>query len=452
MRKILTLLLFALMATMTLPAAAAQSTASPSYFERVVLTDPEGDYTGNEALDLVNVYAHERFRYDFEKRQAIGDSLFFRIEPAGLDQLPSQVTARFHVHADANGTSHDLWVEVSLNNQQGTVEVTGSSPGVSGDTNSTSVFLTVPYETLGVAVGSVLTSVWAATSTAGGDTRVWHDVAPMDNGGVLVGPTEPTAPDGAAIVAVLGPYPFVTTVPKSPLAQPSAEGAGVKYTFEAVPAPGLSGEIVRYFFDIPAGWEVDPSRGSSGASPVGEITGLASPNSISFDVTVAATGFPPLGTEAVVTMEMVSASGAHQVFDLVTTVTGPKLNSSEYAFDMLSPASVDAGDTTELEFRVQLANGSALPGGLAVKVDMMQGGEIVDTVPTNSTGNGTYVAEYAFPSEGQWTADVYISNLRPSPHQEFTVNVASGGLMPAPGMAALFAAAAVALLVYRRRA
>lgn len=450
MRRLLTLLLVAVMATMTLPSVSAQAAGSPAYFERTVLTDTEGDYAGNAALDIVNVYVHERYRFDFEKRQEIGDAVFFRVEPADLEELPGSITARYHVRAEANGSAHDLWVDVSNNAQTG-IEVSGSAPGVSGDTNSTSVLITVPYDTLGVAAGSTLTGVWAATSTAGGDARLWHDVAPMDNGGLPTGATEPEAPGGAASIAVLGPFPFVTTVPQGPLAKPSAEGAEVKYSFEAVPAPGLSGEIVRYFFESPSGWTIEPSRGSSGADPVGEITGLAAPNPVSFDVTIAATGFPPLGTEAVVTMEMVSASGAHQIFDLVTTVTGPKLNSSEYQFDMLSSANVDAGDTTPLEFRVLLANGSDLSGGLAVKVDMMQAGQIVDTVPTNSTGNGTYVAEYAFPSEGQWTADVYISNLRPSPHQEFTVNVASGGLLPGPGVAALFAAAAVAFLAYRRR-
>ncbi len=449
MRKLLTLFLFALMATMSLPAAGAQSTGSPSHFERTVLTDPEGDYTGNEALDIVAVYVHERYRFDFEKRQEIGDAVFFRVEPAGLDQLPGSLTARFHVRAEANGTAHDLWVDIA--NSDGKIQAVGGAPGVSGDTNSTSVFITVPYETLGVEVGSSLTAVWAATSTAGGDTRVWHDVAPMDNGGLLAGPTEPTAPGGAGSAGILGPFPFVTTVPTGALEKPSAEGAGVKYTFQAVPSPGLSGEIVRYFFEFPAGWTVEPSRGTSGSDPVGEITGLAAPNPVSFDVTIAATGFPPLGTEAVVTMEMISASGAHQIFEMVTTVTGPKLNSSEYQFDMLSSINTDTGGTTEMEFRVLLANGSVLPPGLAVKVDMMQAGDIVDTVPTNSTGNGTYVAEYAFPSEGQWTADVYISNLRPSPHKEFTMNVSGGGLLPGPGFAALFAAAAVAFLAYRRR-
>ena len=55
-----------------------------------------------------------------------------------------------------------------------------------------------------------------------------------------------------------------------------------------------------------------------------------------------------------------------------------------------------------------------------------------------------------FPSAGTYTVDAYLSNLQPSPHQEFVVNVKGGGMSPGPGPLVVLAALAGAAWVARR--
>lgn len=442
-------------AMVILPAPTAAQSDGSAFFESALLTDTPDDFPGNGGLDVVAVHVFETYSFDFERRQEnLGNTVSVRIEVADLSELATPTTPRFHVFATLNDTMQNLWVDLVFEGGTGGCQCWRpgeTAAGVSGAINGTSVTMTIPYSLFGLAEGQSIDGVWVATSLGGGEERFYQDVAPMDNGGLPAGPGTPATPGGATAITLQGPFPFVELVPKGPLERFSAEGAEVKYPFEVRPHPQLSGEIVIMLFEVPEGWVLEPSRGSGGATPSGQIANLNGGTTLGFDVTVSSDFFPPIGSEANVTMEVVSSSGAHDLFEMVTTVTGPKLNSSEYKFDMLSPPSASAGDTTQLEFSVLTANGSALPSGLAVKVDMMQAGEIVETVPAKGDGNGTFVAEYAFPSEGQWTADVYISNLRPSPHQAFDVNVSGGGLVPGPGVAALFAAAAVAFLAYRRR-
>lgn len=456
MKRFITVLAAAALALMLLPGPASSQSAGSAFYERIVLTDEPDDYAANGGLDIVAVHASEAYSFDFERRtEKDGNTVNFRIEVAALDALVSQTTPRFHLFLDANGSAQNLWVDLVYEGGSGGCQcwtVGSTSAGVTGGMNSTSVSVRIPYSLFGSSVGAELGGVWAATSLGGGEDRVFQDVAPMDNGGLPAGGPETPSPGSTANVTLEGPFPYVQLVPKGSLERFSAEGAAVTYPFQVEPHPQLNGEMVMMFFEIPAGWTVEPSRGSSGANPTGQVTNLNGGTQLGFDVTVSAASFPELGTEAVVNMTLVSTSGAHQTVEMVTSVSGPKLNSSEYQFDLMSPARAEAESTTKLEFRVLLANGSALPAGAAVKVDMMRQGEVVETVPTTADGNGTYIASYAFPSEGEWTADAYISNLRPSPHQEFTIQVESGGVLPGPGLFALLAGVlGAAFLAYRRR-
>jgi hypothetical protein len=431
-----------LLLSLAVPPAAAEAT----FDETTVLEDPQDISSG--AMDIRAVHVVERYLFDFDKAEPIsgGDAVFVRFDLENAGDLPTGIPVRYHVFFDAGGQARDYWAEAT----ESCSPIAGCSIAVTSNVQAAynearGMTLVIPYETAGFSKGDAFEGIWAATAAGTADNPVWQDVAPKENTGPEV--QEPAAPSSSGNYTLAGPYPYVTLQAKEPLTKLSVHGNTVVYRFDLVPAAGISGEIVKIFATPAEGWQVETNRGDR----VSEISNFGA-SSAELAVTVSSPLAPAPGETATTTLELVSSSGAHGNVTLVTEVTGPKIDSNAFNFTMLSEASFDKGDNATLSFRVVDALGSA-PAGAKVSFDLLRDGAVVDTVEAESDGNGTFTGHYAFPSEGEWTIDVYIVSMEPSPHAEFVVSVGSGGVLgvPGPGPLALLVALLGILVVVRRR-
>jgi hypothetical protein len=434
-----------LLATM-LASTPTAAQASPAYFEKQLFTDASNDINVG-GYDILGVYATERFRFQFDTAYVpLGDGIFFRIVPRNIDENPNSGLMRYHIHYTLNGQSRETWADVGVD--QGVAVVKESNASFAQVKNK-EVIIVVGYDMATLTTPSV-TSVWAATSAIVGPQRVWFDVAPRDNQGAPAG-TSATAPATTGSYTIRGPFPFVRVDPASPLRLNSVQGAEVRFAFRVVPDANVSGELVRFLFTKPAGWAIEPSRGEGGANPIGSLPNIG-PLPVDFSVSVNAPLAPPIGTLVAFPMEMVSGSGSHQVFNLTVNVTGPKILDPNYSFQAASALKAKQGETARLLFTV-LNDGAALDNESLVSADFIKDGQVVATVDGRRQTPEAHEIAFNFPSEGDWTIDVYVSSLKPSPHQEFAIKVSSGGVAGLPGPSGpLVVLALVALaLVLRRR-
>jgi hypothetical protein len=433
-----------------LPTTTAKD-ATPRAAERVVLEDPEDQANG--ALDLTALYTSETFAFDPERRELVGDLHHLRLEPRALAEIPLNTLVRYQVGFTHQDAQHTLWVDVQYpvctDKCPDRPNVVDKNAQVAVLTDS--IAFTVPYAELGMAVGDEVAGVHAATAVRSGDQFVWQDVAPRDDGNAPHGPEAPVAPSTSPAFLLQGPYPFIHAEPKGPLQRFSVDGEEVRYAFQVTAADGVQGEIVYFVFESPEAWGVKASHGGSGTNPLGLLTNFGSESSVEFSASVYARLPPERGQVDTTRMHMVSSSGAHEVFDLVAEVTGPRIVDPAYAFDLSVPDGLVRDQEATLAVHVTHEDQPLAPPA-RVSVDIYRTGRYMDTVPTVPADAGVFEVAYRFDGHGTWTVEPFVASLRPSPHAAFDVEVDKGGIagVPGPGLLAALAALGGALALRRR--
>lgn len=428
------------------PSVAAKP--APRFFETVVVEDVDGDYAapGNGALDLVGVHVAEKFAYNPDQRQ--GDfSLVVRWETRAPREMQCGSTIAYSVQFKVGSATK-------------TVEAQQTSPPPPGNAACipvpTAPAILTPFgieigvssATLGIAPGTNITGFVGWTSTVSGDQKVRQDVAPYDNRNAPYAPNEPLPSAGLRSHMSIGVFPFVTVAPVTPPEQYSVNGGEVKYIFQFISHPELSDDAIRVLFAIPEGWQLSPSQGTTGPNPEGQLTGGSSGQPRDFAFTASSNGIVNEGEAYDIYMTVITQSGGHVYVPTRAVISGPRISDPNYTFELLTPSGLVAKESNEIRFSVGTALGPL--EGARLRIDVSKPGGARQTVDATSVGNGTYKAVYTFPGEGTYILDVYIASLKPSPHQEFTVEVGGGGAFSS-GLAWLGAVTALGAAFLRRR-
>lgn len=427
----------------------------PRFFEAVVVEDIEGDYLapGNGVLDIVGVHVSEKFAYDPDRRA--GDFEYvFRFQLRELTMAcPARIRldVNFKVDGDSKPPIFARIMTPSTGDAACQVLPDGGSGPVTIVRGLASVEVAVPQSSLGVASGIAGANLTAFTAQSfqlvdeGGQNRVSHDVAPHDNQNA---PSNTLPTTGLKSYTSIGVFPFVTVAPVTPLERYSVNGGEVKYIFQFISHPDLSDDAIRVLFTIPEGWQLSPSQGTTGANAEGQLTGGSAGQPRDFAFTASSNGLVNEGETYDIFMTVITQSGGHVFVPTRTTISGPRISDPNYTFELLTPSGLVAEESNEIRFSVGTALGPL--EGARLSIDISKPGGAHQTVDATSVGNGTYKAVYTFPAEGTYILDVYVSSLKPSPHQEFTVEV-GGGSAFASGLAWLGALTALGAAFLRRR-
>lgn len=439
--------------TLVVPAASAQP--SPRADERVLFEDPADQ--PHPAYDVVAVYLSEVFLFNADTRAPVGDAFKVRIQVDDMSSYPYNTVTRYYVFFEAGGEPFATWANVTrpctstANDacQEPRVPDDGAGPGTSASVGPQGVTLTIREDAFGLVPGDVLSSVWVATAVQGTVAEAWQDVAPRADDGSPHGIEAPGVPADAPDAFLIGAFAYVTATPQSPLSLNSVDGDQVRYQFAIASHEAFAGELVWVLFEPPEGWRVAPSHGAGGADTVGFISNLG-PDPVRFGADVYAQQTPERGNVSVAQMHVISSSGAHQVHELRTEVTGPLIEDPAYGFELVGPARADEGETTTLLFQV-VHDGEPLGGNFRVNVDVYRNGRFLGTEETEPKGNGTYLLQYDFQGEGEWRLDVFVANFRPAPHESFALHVSDDGIPGVPGVAVVAVLLALLATVRWRR-
>lgn len=449
-----TVVLFAML--LLVPAAGAEATPRPD--ERVLFEDPADQPTG--AYDILAAYVSEAFLVDFESadREMIGDAFAVRIQVEEMSSYPYNTVVRYYVFFEHGGQQHATWVTVerpctSTSNEDcldPAVNRSAGGPGASGSVTSDGVLVTIRDAEFGMAPGSQIDSLWVATALQNPASEVWQDVAPRDDAGAPAGAEQPGTPTGAADFVLAGPFPYVTAEPLTPLSRDSVDGEEVRYEFHIASHEEFSGELVWILFETEEDWRVNPSHGGSAADPVGFLANLG-PNPVRFAAGVYATQPPERGSVNVARMHVVSSSGAHQVHELSTKVTGPFIEDPAFAFELVEEPRAQEGRLKSFHFQV-LQDGEPASGNIRVNVDVYRNGRFLGTETTEPKGDGTYLLQYVFEGSGEWRLDAFVANFRPAPYASFDIEVSEDRIpgVPAAGLLAALAAVLIGAAARRR--
>jgi hypothetical protein len=428
----------------------ASAAATPSFQETVVVEDTDGDFAGREALDIVAVYVTETFGYDPEKKILLGNNVVFRIEVVSPDAVTCGTMAKYEVLYKVDGAEHNA--SASVFNNPSNVQ-SPCSPAVSPGANrvGNSLIVVMPAASLGVVPGSQLTDFWARSSVGpynGAGSFTDQDIAPNDNANSPSPPgTVPT--EGLLSYTSIGVFPFINVVPSVPTEQYSVNGGEVEYAFQFFSHEGLSSDNIRVRFEIPEGWTVSPSRGSTGKDPEGQLSGGSGGTPVEFTFTASSTGIVNEGDVANVIMHVITDSGGYQKVVTTTTVSGAKISDANLTFDLQSKGPFTAEETSTIRFKAE--HPTIDLAGETLSIDVYSGTRRITTLTAKPMGAGVYEVMYSFPGQGEFRLDFFISSMKPSPHQEFTVNVEKGGLAPGPGFAMILLIAFVGVAGYLRR-
>lgn len=425
----------------------------PLFFETTVVKDAPGDYLSNSALDLVAVHVSEKYAFDVDKR--VGhDIVTVRFEVASVRGVACQTEIRFELFfKGASNATHvfgGLTTYALLGNSSYRCQprgVPGSGPVVI-DPAGLGVTVRVPAASLGVVPGMVLSGLYAQSSLRVGNEFVVQDIAPWDNRNLPHTGNPPSA--GLATYVANGSFPFFSVYPTGPLKQYSVGGQEVKYEFDFVSHPALGNDLLRIFFQYPDGWSVSPSLGQPGPPPVGVLSGGPGGELRPFAFRVWADKPVDESDAAAVVMEAISDSGGHAIVTTTTAVSGSRIVDPALIFSLLTPGPFESEGTSLLRFSILSISGGPVDARAAVDVSSER--IPITSADADSVGGGVYEVATEFPRAGQYTIDVYLPDLKPSPHQEFELTVESRGRgAPGPEASYLIVAFGLGFLMVRRR-
>lgn len=452
-----------------LPPAAASATAS--FYERVLVADDVDDYRhANGALDLDSLFVSETYRFDPATETGV-DLVTVRLTPRKLDDIvfcstpPVDETTvalcqiRYDVYFQSGGQGRHVNATFAYqytDKGQGAAVV---SANVTARSNITSVFFVLPRDAFGLVPGSHIEKLWATSSLVQDDAQTVQDRIPGDNKNTPANPE--LHPEFAALYApnhqLQGTYDFFLVLPESPLHQRSAEGRAVRFDFSIVPTSGVSGDLLRIYWETPPQWSITPSRGdTSGGRARGMLTDLSYGDAMPFSFTATSSDLVEAGQQYTVVMHVTSSSGGSQYVPVIILVTGARFESPDHVFTLLTPGPFQAG-TSQL-LRVGLTDAAGAPFTDAhVGFELRREGQKVALVPP-TLQDGSWNALYPFPSAGRWTLDAYLEDVEPSPHKSFPLIVEPSGPSPAGALAMgalagipLLLAGAGVLILWRRR-
>lgn len=411
----------------TLPPLASAGAAQ--YFETAVARDTANDFQSHAALDLVAVYFSEKFQFNKDDRTG-ADVLVIRWEPRSLAQHTCGSTARYEARLKAGGQARTLYAGITSTPSTGSDSCVIRAADGSGivKVNDTSIMLTVPRSTLGVNVNDTITGICALSAVmapAPVGQPEYQDVVPHDNTNAPQSACPTTLPS----YTLRGVFPFVTVEPVDGLFRYSVNGGEVEFDFNIASHPALTDDQINVYFDVPDGWSVAPSQGTTGSDPVGSFTGGSNGVPRPFSFSVSNTQGASIGDTAQIGMLVISDSGGQVNLTALVEVSGEKIEDPSLNVELLTPGPFKAGETSEV--RVRFAYDADALSGATVKMDLIQGTKRVGTFAATEKQNGTYAALVQFPGAGAYTLDAYLASERPSPHQAFLVQVEkSGGLLP----------------------
>lgn len=450
MKRILPIYVFlALLAGNLLFLAAPAAAAKAAFFETTAAIDTANDFSGNGALDIVAVHFSEKYRFNKDDRTG-EDVLIIRWELRAISGHTCGSTSRYDVSFTSGGQVRNHYASITSNPGGDDSCIVKAADGTGAvKLNETSVTLTIPSSSVGLAPGVLLTGICAKSSAmapAPVGQPQYQDVVPLDNA---------NAPMSACPTASLpsytgkGVFPLVLVEPIDGLFRYSVNGREVEFDFNVSSHPALSGDQISVYFDAPDGWALAPSQGTTGADPVGSFTGGANGAARRFSFSASDNRGTAIGETVLVGMNVISDSGGHVNLTAIIEVTGEKIEDPAIRVSLLSPGPFKAGQSSEVRFHFAYDNDTI--DGQAVKVDLLQGRKRVATFVAVEKGSGIYAALVQFPGAGTYTLDAYLASQTPSPHQAFTIQVEkAGGLLPAStGVATLLLIAGGAWL--RRR-
>lgn len=438
-------------------APVVSAAATPNFYEGVVIEDTDGDFAAAGHLDIVALYVGEKFGFDPEKKVLKGNQVGFRLEVRDIGSFGVPfcgVEVMYRIQLKVDGV--DKNATVHLTSPPGTdaknciaTPGTGSTGPISLIGNS--IVLTLPSESLGVVPGSVLSDFWAYSMASNGPltgNAMAQDTAPGDNRNAPTG--APLAPsESLGSYTAVGVFPFITAVPLVPTEQFSVNGGEVEYAFQFFSHEQLSDDNIRVRFEIPDAWTLSPSRGTTGVDPEGQLAGGSGGTPVEFSFTTSATGIVNEGDVAAVVMHVITDAGGYQQVIATTTVAGPKISDPNLTFDLTSKGPFTAEESSTIRFSA--SHPTIDLAGQTLSIDVYSGTRRITTLTAKPVGGGVYEVVYAFPSDGEYRLDVYISSMKPSPHQEFTVSVEKGGLAPGPGFVTILLVALLGVAGYLRR-
>lgn len=445
------------------------SAPAPKYYETQLIVDTEGDYVTNGALDIAAVYVSERYVYNDTDKSG-KDVVHFRVNVTKLDDIGLLATPNIGGIAPAPipGEPVDVRVEYIVNYTlfniinytfNATVKVTctfstgGSVRECTDPTANAPNF--VPSDKSGVIIvvdparvflrpGINITKPFAVSALLNvNNTKTYQDLAPKDNQNVPTGAT--VAPEAfGSDYTLRGTYPFLTASLTGPASQFAV--AGGKATFAAVlnVDANLTGadSIAVNFLGAPAGWDVSTTLGEKF-----DLTGGG--RQIAYEFEVMAPTTAKEGDRATLVLDAVLlVAGGHARLTTITVVSPPRVDLPAYAFELQPPPALKEKKQATLAVKI-LKDG--LPFERAgTGADFLLGGQKVGSAEGNYTKDGLYEFGFTFPKKGNWTMDAYVSELKPSPHKSFFLDVKENKKF-LPAFEAAFAAAALATAVSLRR-
>ncbi|MBI2077631.1 MAG: hypothetical protein HYT80_04555 [Euryarchaeota archaeon] len=440
-RTSLTLLALLALVAAALPQPVA---AAANFDETTIVTDTADDFAGDGSLDIVAVHIAERYRYNVEERRG-DDTIAVRFQMRSVDDLKCGSAIKVELTFMAGGQAKKVagGVANAFAGQAGCVK---SANDITGKTvfDATSITVIVAKAALGLTDGTSLTGIYAISYLVSAAQDVGEDVAPHPNQNA---PQSAPPTSGMLSHVLVGNFPSVTVTPITPLEQFSVGGQEIKYQFAFASHPMLRDENLRVRFTMPQGWTVSPSQGRTGADPEGQLTAANDGVPRDFSFSLSATGIAEEGDVVPVLMQVISDRGGLVNVTTLTTVSGAKIPAPNPTIGLLTPGPFETGSQ---ERRLSVANLSGPLSNIRFALEVTKPGQRA-TYDAEALGNGTFKATVNFKSEGSHTVDGYISSLRPSPHQQFVVQVEDGGLAPGPGVPLFLVVVGLAVLALRRR-
>lgn len=444
------------MLPLALVATAPVAAAEAFYYETTIITDAPDDFSTaahNGALDIVGVHVSERYSLSgggYASGGAGSEVIWFRVEVRDRGQfetytgnVPVEYTLGFKVGGQEVVTTVRMTQTCSPNPTQGIVCTPPAVEAPHFTTDTLGIVFVFPREATGMLPGVAITDVYAASATVQGETPAYQDVAPSDNANRPAGGSLDASEFGGPYTLV-GSFPFFTLERTSPLLRPVVAGGTAEWNYRLTMHPQHNG-LDRIILQLagPPGFTFENNVGNDFVvSQPGEVVDMT--------ITGKAPATAQPGEPTTVGLDVaILQLGGHQTDSFATQVTGPKATVPEITFNLDTPGPFTAGDLSTLKATV-LRNEAPM-ARFGVSYDFIQAGAVVATVRATESADGVYDANYVFPSSGEWTVDVYVSELAPAPHQEFSVTVKGAEGAPGPGLGVLVALAAAVVFTRRQR-
>jgi hypothetical protein len=435
------LLLLAIVVGLILGMSPAQA-KGPLFFEKILIKDDANDFQ-NGALDLDNVYLSEIYAFD-EENNVASDRVVLRIETTAFGDLQEcqaqhpygyveTCQVRYDAHFRVAGADKDLFAIIDPPMGATCCKVNRSNTAVGFD--PAGVKLILDRTALGLFPGLTIDHLYVTSSlVAGPPARPQQqagDRAPGANNNLPYDQASGIDTLFAEPFTLAGTYEFFTIEARDGLHRDSVGGQSVRWDFKIAPTAGVREDTIRIRFDVPKGWSVSPSRGSTGLEPKGLLTGLSEGTIADFALTASANDLVNEGDQVSILMRVYSSSQGFKMVPLTVRVTGAAIDSPDYVFHWGDIGGLKAGRDSHLRFQILDRLGQARLG-LPVEVDFLQQGRRVATVPAVADDGG-YRVDYAFPSAGTWTVDAKVLRLEPHPHGALTIEVAKSAGAPGLG-------------------